>query len=93
MIDVEGIVELATTTVTLASAVTALTPTPPRPAADTPWQAKIWWLTYQVIEWAAVVTRRVKERPNAAAAIIAAAEAKDVEAVVAAAKGLIRDQK
>jgi hypothetical protein len=78
--------------VAVASAVTALFPTPPRPSPDAAWRVKLWWLIYQVVEIMAMVTQRVKERPNAAARIIAAAEARDISAVVAAAKGLATSQ-
>lgn len=68
------LITYGTGAVALASAVTALFPTPPRPSPDDAWRVKLWWLVYQVVEAVAMVTDKVKQRPNAAAAIIAAVQ-------------------
>lgn len=86
----EEVLTIGATVVAVASAITAALPTPPRPAEGDSWGKRVWWALYQLIELLALVNRQVKARPNAATAIIAAAEKGDIATVIDRAKLLVR---
>lgn len=86
----EEVFTIGATVVAVASAITAALPTPPRPAEGDGWVKRVWWTTYQVVEVLAMVNRQVKARPNAATAIITAAEKGDIATVIDRAKLLVK---
>lgn len=86
----EQVLTTGSAVIAVASAITATLPTPPRPVAGDGWIKRAWWTIYQLIELAALVNRQVKARPNAAGAIIAAAQKGDIATVIDRAKLLVK---